>query len=48
MKVTYLVYVLMIFMLYSNWTVMGADHEYEFLDRIRNSSGQLIKYEQAN
>ena len=48
MKVTYLVYVLMIFMLYSNWTVMGADHELESLNQIRNSSGQLIKYEQAN
>jgi hypothetical protein len=41
---SYIVIAIMVVVLYVNNSVMGADHELEALDRIRNSSGYLIKH----
>ena len=38
----------LIVLVYVNNSVMGEDGERAALDRIRNSSGYLIRYEQAN
>ena len=38
----------MLVAVYMHNSVMGADHELEALDRVRNSSGYLIKYVQEN
>ena len=46
--VSYIVYALLIMVLYIHNSVMGTDHERAALDRVRNSSGYLIRYEQAN
>lgn len=46
--VTYVICVLLAVALYVNLTVMGTDNETAALNQIRNSSGQLIKYGQAN
>ena len=42
--VSLILFMLMIVLLYVNNSVMGADRELEDLNRIRNSSGYLIKY----
>jgi hypothetical protein len=41
---SYIVIAIMIVVLYLNNSVMGEDRELEDLDRIRNSSGYLIKH----
>ena len=46
--VSYIVYAILVVLLYVNTCVMGEDRERAALDRVRNSSGYLIKYEQAN
>ena len=46
--VTYVICCLLLVMLYVNNSVMGADQEIMTLDRVRNSSGYLIKYGQEN
>ena len=45
---SYIVIAIMIVVLYVNNSVMGEDGERAALDRVRNSSGYLIRYEQAN
>ena len=45
---SYIVIAIMVVVLYINNSVMGKDGERVALDRVRNSSGYLIKYEQAN
>jgi hypothetical protein len=45
---SYIVIAIMIVVLYINNSEMGKDRERAELDRVRNSSGYLIKYEQAN
>jgi len=47
-RVTYIIFAVMVALLYIHNSVMGADRELNALDRVRNSSGYLIKYEQAN
>ena len=47
-RVEFIVLVVMVGVLYFNNSVMGADHELNALERIRNSSGYLIKYGQEN
>ena len=46
--VSYIVYALMFIVVYNHNSEMGEDRERAALDRVRNSSGYLIKYEQAN
>ena len=45
---SYIVIAIMGVVLYVNNSVMGEDRERAALDRVRNSSGYLIRYEQAN
>lgn len=46
---SYIVIAIMVVVLYVNNSEMGEDRERAALDRVRNSSGYLIKYyEQAN
>ena len=45
---SYIVIAIMVVVLYINNSVMGEDGERAALNRVRNSSGYLIKYEQAN
>ena len=40
----YIVYALMFLVVYHHNSVMGEDGERAALDRVRNSSGYLIKY----
>jgi len=47
-RVAYIIFAVMVALLYIHNSVMGADRELNALDRVRNSSGYLIKYEQAN
>ena len=42
--VPYIVYALMFVVVYHHNSVMGEDGERAALDRVRNSSGYLIKY----
>ena len=46
--VSYIVYAILMILLYVNASVVGEDRERAALDLVRNSSGYLIKYEQAN
>ena len=46
--VSYIVYALMFIVMYNHNSVMGEDRERATLDRIRNSSGYLIRYEQTD
>jgi len=45
---SYIVIAIMVVVLYVNNSVMGEDRERADLDRVRNSSGYLIKYGQEN
>jgi hypothetical protein len=45
---SYIVIAIMIVVLYINNSEMGEDGERAALDRVRDSSGYLIRYEQAN
>ena len=46
--VPYIVYALMFIVVYIHNSEMGEDRERATLDRIRNSSGYLIRYEQTD
>ena len=42
--VSFIVFTVLIMLLYVNNSAMGSDNECAALDRVRNSSGYLIKY----
>ena len=44
----WIVFAVLILLFYINNSEMGEDRERAALDRVRNSSGYLIRYEQAN
>jgi len=46
--VSYIVYAILMVLLYINTSVVGEDRERAALDRVRNSSGYLIRYEQTD
>jgi hypothetical protein len=46
--VSYIVFAMLMVLLYVYNSMMGADRELEALDRVRNSTGYLIRYEQKN